>query len=238
MKYVLPLMLVTSALWGAAHEPLRDRIGSPSAEERAGSVSRRPDPPWVTSATDEVDIQVEDSDPHAGLSYDDDTADDGEDPHAGLFLQEHSSSGMCPRDDSDDGEEALGSDEPDPHLQARAPASGVELPKGGVTRSAASNGRSISELHAQRGALSEQLVRVRGTVVKRTDGILGKTYLHLRDGTGSAEREDDDLTVTTTEEFALGETVEVEGRLEIDQDLGLGYRYAALLTGAIRAPSH
>jgi hypothetical protein len=77
-------------------------------------------------------------------------------------------------------------------------------------------------------------VRVRGTVVKRTDGILGETYLHLRDGSGSAELQDDDLTVTTTQDFELGETVEIEGRVRIDQDLGLGYRYAAMLTGATR----
>jgi len=70
--------------------------------------------------------------------------------------------------------------------------------------------------------------------VKLNEGILGQTYLHLRDGSGSADRGDDDLTVTTTEPFQLGETVEVAGELAIDRDVGAGYSYAALLTKATR----
>jgi hypothetical protein len=69
-------------------------------------------------------------------------------------------------------------------------------------------------------------------VVKLNEGILGKTYLHLRDGSGSAERGDDDLTPTTTEAFDLGDTVELEGELAVDQDVSAGYVYAALLTDA------
>jgi hypothetical protein len=103
-----------------------------------------------------------------------------------------------------------------------------------VLPSSAANGHTIAQLHAQRTALAEHLVRVRGTVTKRTDGVLGKTYLHLWDGSATRETGEDDLTVTTTDEFEIGETVELEGRLLIDQDLGLGYRYAALLDSATR----
>jgi hypothetical protein len=113
-----------------------------------------------------------------------------------------------------------------------APAPEVHVEK--LERSRAPNGHSVEELYAGREKLAGQKVRVRGTVVKLNEGILGKTYLHLRDGSGSAKRGDDDLTATTTEPFELGETVELEGELAIDQDVGAGYVYAALLTQAIR----
>jgi len=235
MKYIFPLLLATAAVWGATHDTIdrAPRVSEPEA--RTGAAPRSPDPFWV-EANDEAEGE-EPADPHAGLFFESDDGDD-DDPHAGLFVDDVSSLGMCPRDDADETGPGLGSDDPDPHLNARSLAPGVELPRGGVARSQARNGHGISELHAQRAALSDQLVRVRGVVVKRTDGILGETYLHLRDGTGSAERQDDDLTVTTNQEFALGETVELEGRLQIDQDLGLGYRYAALLSAATRVASH
>ena len=103
-----------------------------------------------------------------------------------------------------------------------------------VERSPAPNGKTVAELFATRRELDQKKVTVRGTVVKLTEGVLGKTYLHLRDGTGSPEQGDDDLTVTTTEPFALGETVELEGQLAIDQDVGVGYSYPALLADAAR----
>jgi hypothetical protein len=113
-----------------------------------------------------------------------------------------------------------------------APAPAVRVEK--LERSRAESGHSVEEIHAGRQKLAGRKVRVRGTVVKLNEGILGKTYLHLRDGSGSAERGDDDLTATTTEAFELGETVELEGELAIDQDVGAGYLYAALLTEATR----
>jgi hypothetical protein len=109
---------------------------------------------------------------------------------------------------------------------------------GAVPRSTAANGRTVAEVFAELAALREQRVRVRGTVVKRTDGVLGKTYLHLQDGSGSPTRQDYDLTVTTHDAFEVGETVEVEGQLRVDQDLGVGYRYAALLEAAARVASN
>jgi len=217
MKYILPLMLVSAAVWAATREPRDVAHSAPSTEPARSEHAPQLDP-WLIGALDEAGVYDEDQDPHAGLYGDDDA----------------SNVGMCPRDDADDGVEVLAAGDMDPHLHARLVTPGVELPQGGVRHSAASNGRSIAELHAERGALADQTVRVRGMVVKLTDGILGETYLHLRDGSGSAEQRDDDLTVTTTDEFELGETVELEGRVLIDQDLGLGYRYDALLTGATR----
>jgi len=144
-----------------------------------------------------------------------------------------SQAGECPRDvhDVDHAHDFM---DADPHALVGVGSPDVALPTAPLSRSGAANGHDIAELFAKRALLSEQIVRVHAIVVKKTEGILGKTYLHLRDGTGSRGRGDDDLTVTTTEAFEPGEAVELEGRVRIDQDLGLGYRYAVLLDEATR----
>jgi hypothetical protein len=150
-------------------------------------------------------------DPHAGLHAGD------VDPHAGLH------------DGLYDGHGA------DPHAAERIDgAASIDPPTAPVAASTAANGKRVASVYAERHALDQKAIRVRGVVVKLMEGILGKTYLHLQDGSGSAEAGDHDLTVTTTESFTLGETVEVEGQLAVDQDIGAGYSYPALLTGATR----
>lgn len=238
MKYLLPLTLLASAAWAAAHDT-GSQVAASAPSALAAGTARASDPPWLTGELEVEDVAADErSDPHAGLygdAYDGDAYDGGDDdPHAGLFVDDDSATGMCTRDAADDAWPAADDSSGDPHLAMRAVAAGIELPKMPLTPSSAANGHSIVGLHAQRARLAEQRVRVRGTVVKLTEGILGETYLHLRDGTGSADGGDDDLTVTTSDEFELGETIEVEGRLLIDQDLGLGYRYPALLASATR----
>jgi hypothetical protein len=237
MKYLLPLTLLASAAWAAAHDSgSRDSLRD---AKTASETVRGSDPPWLTGELEVEDVASDEiDDPHAGLYG----GSDEDDPHSGLFMDGDVEMGMCTRDDAADAWSAGGDadldPDLDPHLGAHRVTPGVELPRAPLSPPSAANGHSIAELHAQRARLAEQQVRVRGTVVKLTDGILGETYLHLRDGTGSSEREDDDLTVTTTDQFELGETIEVEGRLRIDQDLGLGYRYPVLLAGATHVVQH
>lgn len=230
MKYVLPLLLVTSAALALAPQTPFELAGL-WPEPAPPPVPVHVDPPWLSDAW-EGTAGVGEGDPHAGLSALDD-------PHAGLHAGADPVAMTCPRDT--DGPTA--GDEPRPSVGADPHAGLHEHDSAGpahgqvVTRSTAPNGRTVAEIFAERTLLSEHPVTVRGTVVKRTDGILGKTYLHVRDGSGSPEREDHDLTVTTNDEFQVGEVVEVEGHLLIDQDLGLGYRYTALLEAAHRVGS-
>jgi len=102
-----------------------------------------------------------------------------------------------------------------------------------VAASRAENGRTVAGIFAERQRDAGRTLRVRGTVIKLTEGVLGKNYLHLWDGSAGAEGPAD-LTVTSLEPFEIGETVEVEGQLAIDQDVGAGYVYEALLADAKR----
>ncbi len=61
---------------------------------------------------------------------------------------------------------------------------------------------------------------------------MGRNWIHIRDGSGSAEKSDFDLTVTTSEKAAVGDVVLVKGTLRFDQDFGSGYTYPVILEGA------
>lgn len=101
-----------------------------------------------------------------------------------------------------------------------------------VPRAEGKNAKTISELWKARGALEGTTVAVRGTVVKFLPEILGKNWVHLRDGSGSAGGKDVDLTVTTQDTAAVGEVVTATGTVRTDQDVGAGYRYPVMLEAA------
>ena len=93
-------------------------------------------------------------------------------------------------------------------------------------------GHRIAEIHQAKERLAGQRVRVRGVVVKATTGVLNRTFVHLRDGTGDPQASTHDLTVTTSATPAVGETVLIEGVLATNRDFGHGYRYHAIVEDA------
>lgn len=97
---------------------------------------------------------------------------------------------------------------------------------------AGTSGRSIAEVWAQKDILRDAPVAVRGKVVKFLPGIMGKNWLHLRDGSGSRASGDDDITVTTNDMAAVGDVVLVSGTVRIDKDVGAGYRYPVIVEEA------
>ncbi|MBM3864303.1 MAG: nucleotide-binding protein [Verrucomicrobia bacterium] len=94
----------------------------------------------------------------------------------------------------------------------------------------AAGGQTVAEVHSGRAALAGQLVTVRGRVVKFNYNILGRNWLHIRDGSGTEGN--NNLTVTSTGQAKVGDLVVVTGRLAVDKDFGSGYRYALLVEEA------
>ncbi len=80
--------------------------------------------------------------------------------------------------------------------------------------------------------LAGKPVSVRGKVVKYNANILGKNWLHIQDGSGSADNGDNDLTVTTSTPVALGATVLVTGNVSTNRDFGAGYKYSVIIEDA------
>jgi hypothetical protein len=69
-------------------------------------------------------------------------------------------------------------------------------------------------------------------VVKYNPGIMGKNWLHLRDGSGTAAAGTNDVLVTTTEQAKVGDIVTAKGVLRTDRDFGAGYLYKAIVEEA------
>ncbi len=92
-------------------------------------------------------------------------------------------------------------------------------------------GQTVAEVYEGRDALAGKDVAVRGKVVKFNAGVMGRNWLHLRDGSKSAAGEND-LTVTTDATAAVGDTVVVRGTVAVNKDFGFGYRYDVLVEGA------
>jgi hypothetical protein len=101
-----------------------------------------------------------------------------------------------------------------------------------VEKAGGPDGRTVAEVYADRAALKGRSVAVRGKVVKFNADIMGKNWIHLRDGTGSATAKDNDLTVTTDGVAHVGDVVTVSGAVSVDRDFGSGYAYAVILEGA------
>jgi hypothetical protein len=104
-----------------------------------------------------------------------------------------------------------------------------------VKKAEGPDGKSVAELFAGKAALKGKEVAVRGKVVKYTPGVMGKNWIHLRDGSGSRAEKNDDVTVTTSETTALGDVVLVRGTVRLDVDLGSGYAYPVLIENATLA---
>lgn len=116
---------------------------------------------------------------------------------------------------------------------AHGPATAAAPAAVSVEPSQDPQGRTVSEVHAQRAELAGQTAVVRGQVTKVTEGIMSRTWLHLVDGTGDDASGTHELIVTTRETgFSPGEIVEARGAVQLDLDLGFGYRYAVLLADA------
>ncbi len=107
--------------------------------------------------------------------------------------------------------------------------SGAELDASGTER--APGGLTIGEILERAAGLAGEQVSLRGKVVKCSRGILGRTWIHLRDGTLGPEGTGD-VTVTTRDAAAIGDSVLVRGTVVLDQDFGYGYRYDLLIEDA------
>ena len=98
-----------------------------------------------------------------------------------------------------------------------------------VAKAEGANGRTVTEIYAQKTSLKGKPVEVRGKVVKYTPNVMGKNWIHVRDGSGAHDKQNDDITVTTVDVVAVGDVVLVKGTVVLDKDFGAGYTYPVLI---------
>jgi len=101
-----------------------------------------------------------------------------------------------------------------------------------VAKASGPDARTVAEVVTKRVELKDRPVTVRGKVVKFTGGVMGKNWVHLRDGSGSTTDNSNDVVVTTTDETQIGDVVIAKGVVRTDVNLGSGYAYAVLIEDA------
>lgn len=130
----------------------------------------------------------------------------------------------------------------------RPAAAGMAPPHGGaapaqadvadvkVAKASGADARTVAEVLTKSADLKDKSVTVRGKVVKFNPGIMGKNWVHLRDGSGSANDNTNDLLVTTADATQVGAVVVAKGTVRTDKDFGAGYAYKTLVEDARLQP--
>jgi hypothetical protein len=125
---------------------------------------------------------------------------------------------------------------PGPHGDMTSPHAGLAKPADvgdvRVAKAKGANARTVAEIVAKGAELKDKPVVVRGKVVKYNSEIMGKNWIHLRDGSGSAADGTNDILATTTAQAKIGDVVTVKGVVRTDKDFGAGYAYKVLIEDA------
>jgi hypothetical protein len=119
------------------------------------------------------------------------------------------------------------------HMAAHAQmVQAQDVPVGKIAKATGAEARTVAEVYAQRTKLQGKNVAVRGKVVKTSDKILDRNWIHVRDGSGTAKDATNDLLVTTKESVKVGDVLVVRGVVRTNADYGSGYAYPVVLEGA------
>lgn len=116
---------------------------------------------------------------------------------------------------------------------AKEPASSTPIK---VEKAKGADACTVSETYEKAGKLDRKTVVVRGKVVKVSKGIMGKNWVHLRDGSGDPEKGTNNLVVTTQDVPKVGDVVTAKGTLHKDKDFGSGYKYQVIIEEATVKP--
>lgn len=108
----------------------------------------------------------------------------------------------------------------------------ADVTKINVKKAEGKNGKTVAEIFSGKSSLKNTTVEVRGKVVKFNPMVMGKNWIHLRDGSGSREKKNDDITVTTQDSAAVGDVVLVKGTVRLDRDFGGVYKYSVIIEDA------
>lgn len=101
-----------------------------------------------------------------------------------------------------------------------------------VEKADGDNAFTVAELYSKAADLDGKKVRVKGQVMKVSQNIMGKNWVHIQDGTGNPKDSTHDLVVTTAAVPEKGQIITVEGTLAANKDFGAGYKYNVIVEDA------
>ncbi|MDD5334031.1 MAG: hypothetical protein PHS32_09810 [Rhodoferax sp.] len=97
---------------------------------------------------------------------------------------------------------------------------------------AEANLKTVAALYKDKTALAGKTISAQGKVVKVNNGIMGRNFVHVQDGSGDAKAGTNNLVVTSKQTAAVGDQVTISGLVVINRDFGSGYSYPLLIEEA------
>jgi hypothetical protein len=101
-----------------------------------------------------------------------------------------------------------------------------------VDKAKAVDAYTVEEIGRDGAKLAGKQATVQAMVVKVNVGILDRNWIHLQDGTGSADGNTNELLVTSHDVPRIGSVVVAKGKVATNRDFGSGYSYKVLLEEA------
>jgi len=96
--------------------------------------------------------------------------------------------------------------------------------------------QTVAALNQEKVGLAGKTITAQGKVVKANNGIMGRNFVHVQDGTGDAAKGTNNLVVTSQQTAAVGDQVTISGRVVLNRDFGAGYSYPLLIEDASITP--
>lgn len=88
---------------------------------------------------------------------------------------------------------------------------------------------SIAELVSKKDQLDGKMVALKGTCTKVNDKIMGRNWIHLKDGS----MDDFDMVITSSSIVPVGHQIKISGVVSLKKDFGSGYFYDLILENGI-----
>jgi hypothetical protein len=92
--------------------------------------------------------------------------------------------------------------------------------------------KTVAAVYKEKTALTGKTISATGKVVKVNNGIMGRNFVHVQDGTGDAKDGSNNLVVTSKQTAAVGDKVTVSGLVVVNRDFGSGYSYPLIIEEA------
>ncbi|MBK8548039.1 MAG: hypothetical protein IPL63_11900 [Saprospiraceae bacterium] len=90
---------------------------------------------------------------------------------------------------------------------------------------------SLKNLFADPKKYDGKIITVSGEITKVNNGIMGRNWVHMNDGSKNKGK-NIDLTITTQMNIPVGAKVALSGKIVLNKDFGAGYRYDVIMEEA------
>jgi uncharacterized protein YggU (UPF0235/DUF167 family) len=101
-----------------------------------------------------------------------------------------------------------------------------------VAKAEGRDAKTVAEVVSGRLALRDKSVTVRARVDRVNSNVMGKNWIHLRDGSGTPAEGNYDLVVTSKESPQVGKVVVARGVVRADIDVGAGHAFKVIVEDA------